>query len=205
VTYNRPKAAIKTAKQPPVGGLEQDSSGKSTLFVKPGARAGTRALAVFNPARRKSDLTVVRDPAPPALQVPRHVPRDIPCHIPCHIPCAGPRHIPGAIAGLDPVAEQARPRVLDFFLSSHLGDALCVTALPAQIRSAGGEKPSVVSHSSTRAVFAHNPHIAGFTNQRGPRLYDLMKGNGHMIQRLQRVGWVESIPQTHHWHQRQTR
>jgi hypothetical protein len=76
--------------------------------------------------------------------------------------------------------------IIDFFLSSHLGDALCSTPLAAQVCASRGQMPLVVSHPSTRSVFANNPHIAGFTNKRGSRLYDLMKGHGHMIQRLQR-------------------
>lgn len=75
---------------------------------------------------------------------------------------------------------------LDFFLSSHLGDALCSTPLARQLAVERGLKVSVVRHCSTRAVFANNPHVVGFTAHRGPRLYDHMAGDGHMIQRLQR-------------------
>jgi hypothetical protein len=81
--------------------------------------------------------------------------------------------------------------VLGLLLEGHLGDTLCTTPLARQLVQERRLTVKVTEHPSTRAVFAHNPCVSGFSMLRGFSLLAWRQGDGHVIQQLQRGLGVE--------------
>jgi hypothetical protein len=97
------------------------------------------------------------------------------------------------------ITPDAVPRgavVLGRFGAGRLGDTLCTSPLPRLIRAARGSPVYVQDDPVIRAVFAANPHVAGFVAGPVPGLESRIRGEGHVIQRLQQgLGLaVEPLP-----------
>jgi hypothetical protein len=75
--------------------------------------------------------------------------------------------------------------LLGLMSASHLGDALCTTPIARELAHRR-LRVWVTDHPSTRIAYANNPHIVGLCAKRGTRLHRKLRGDGHVIQRLQR-------------------
>ena len=93
---------------------------------------------------------------------------------------------PAVIRGPFTQPTTSKTFVIDFFLSCHLGDALVTTSLTRQLALEKYLDVQIIKHRSTAAVFDNNPFVSAYTLQRGVKLSTLLRGDGHMIQRLQR-------------------
>lgn len=83
---------------------------------------------------------------------------------------------------------------LGFYLTSHIGDALCASTLPRKLATRYGCKVYVVNHRSTRNVFAENPYVSGFRSTGDVSLSQCLAGPGHLIQKLERFFGLPSDP-----------
>ncbi|MBI5479956.1 MAG: hypothetical protein HY906_13910, partial [Deltaproteobacteria bacterium] len=76
--------------------------------------------------------------------------------------------------------------ILGLLLEGHLGDALCTTPLARQLVQEKGMTVNVTEHPNTRAAFANNPFVSGYSMAKGFSPLAWREGDGHVIQQLQR-------------------
>lgn len=79
---------------------------------------------------------------------------------------------------------RAKPIVISPYGLGHLGDALCLSALPRRIVGELGLTVRITRSAANLAVFKNNPYIAGFS---GIKMHWKAVGSGHLIQRHQRA------------------
>jgi hypothetical protein len=84
--------------------------------------------------------------------------------------------------------------ILGTFGAAHLGDTLCTSTLPRLVRAHTGRPVYVVDHPMLRAVFSENPHVSGFVAGRSPTLDRRMRGDGHVVQRMEQAFEVPVSP-----------
>ena len=77
--------------------------------------------------------------------------------------------------------------VLGTFCAVHLGDTLCTTTLPRLIRQKTGRLVYLVDNPMLRIVFEHNPHVSGYVAGPATNLKERLRGEGHMLQRLEQA------------------